>query len=240
MSDLSRVTAVILAGGLGTRLQKIVSDQPKVMAEINCKPFIAYLLDRLVEVDIERIIISTGYMSTQIEKRIGASYKDVSIVYSKEENPLGTGGALKLAGQVVDMEYCLVMNGDSYTELDPVSLFISHKQKNAIITLLVKEIDNTTRFGIIQINEQNEIIKFMEKGSSKGSGLINAGVYIMNTSTIQKIPEKTPYSLEYDFFPSKIGQGIYGYKTKGRFIDIGTPESYAKAEAFFEQKPVSA
>ena len=239
MSDLTQVTAVILAGGLGMRLRKAVSNQPKVMAEVNGKPFLYYVLDQLAEVDIKRVVISTGYMADKIEEVIGFSYKGLKVDYSWEESPLGTGGALKLARQSISTKYCLVMNGDSYTEFDPVSLFRSHKQKNASIVLLVKMVPDTSRFGTIQMNEQNEIIRFMEKGSSTGIGLINAGIYIMKTSTLQKIPNKTPCSLEYDFFPAMIGKNIYGYETKGNFIDIGTPESYAKAEAFFEQKPVS-
>ena len=239
MSDLSQVTAVILAGGLGTRLRKAVSNQPKVMAEVNGKPFLYYVLDQLAEVDIKRVVISTGYMADKIEEVIGFSYKGLKVDYSWEESPLGTGGALKLAGQSISTKYCLVMNGDSYTEFDPVSLFRSHKQKNASIVLLAKMLSGASRFGTIQMNEQNEIIRFMEKESSTGIGLINAGIYIMKTSTLQKIPNKTPCSLEYDFFPAMIGQNIYGYETKGDFIDIGTVESYAKAETFFEQKHVS-
>ena len=238
MSDLSQVTAVILAGGLGTRLRKVVSDRPKVMAEINCKPFLYYLLDQLMDASIEKIVISTGYMGHLIEETVGSSYKRLQVDYSQEEIPLGTAGALKLAGQAVDAEYCLVMNGDSYTEFDPVSLFLIHKQKNANITILVKAVSNTSRFGTIQMNKQNEIIRFMEKGSSTNIGLINTGIYIMKTSTLQKIPNKTPCSLEYNFFPAMIGKNVYGNETEGNFIDIGTPESYAQAEAFFEQTSV--
>ena len=238
MSDISQVTAVILAGGLGTRLQAVVSDRPKVMAEINGKPFIAYLLDQLVAAGIGRVIISTGYMADILEDTFGTRYNDLHVDYSQEETPLGTAGALKLAEQIVDSEYCLVMNGDSYTEFDAISLFISHKQKNANITILVKAVSNTSHFGTIQMNKQNEIIKFMEKESSTNIGLINTGIYIMKTSTLQKIPNKTPCSLEYNFFPAMIGKNIYGNETEGNFIDIGTPESYAQAEAFFEQTSV--
>ena len=233
MSDLSRVTAVILAGGLGTRLRKAVSNQPKVMAEINGKPFLYYVLDQLADVDIKRVVISTGYMADKIEAVIGFSYKGLKVDYSWEESPLGTGGALKLAGQSISTKYCLVMNGDSFSEFDHDSLFLTHKQKNANVTLLVKRVNDNTRFGTIQMNNQNEIIKFMEKGSNKGPGLINAGVYIMNTSTIHKITKKTPCSLEYDFFPKMVSKGICGYETKGKFIDIGSPDSYAQAELFF-------
>ena len=239
MSDLSRVTAVILAGGKGLRLRKVVSDRPKVMAQINGKPFIAYLLDQLVAAGIGRVIISTGYMADILEDTFGTRYNDLHVDYSREVTPLGTAGALKLAGQTVATKYCLVMNGDSYTEFDPVSLFRFHKQKNANILLLVRLASSTSRFGIIQMNEQNEIVRFVEKGDSKGPGFINAGVYIMKTSAFEKIPDKKPYSLEYDFFPSMIGKSIYSYETAGNFIDIGTPKSYAQAEVFFKQLTVN-
>ena len=239
MSDFQEVTGVILAGGMGTRLRQVVSDRPKVMAEIKGKPFIAYLLDQLVEANIERVIISTGYMGSLIEEAIGFSYKGLQVDYSREDTPLGTAGALKLAEQIVDAEYCLVMNGDSYTEFDAISLFMSGKQKNANITLVVKALDETDRFGVVCKNENNEIIDFMEKASNKGAGFINTGVYLMKTSVIHKIPKKTPCSLEYDFFPSMIGKSIYGYETAGNFIDIGTPKSYAQAEVFFKQLTVN-
>ena len=221
---------------MGTRLQNIVSDRPKVMAEINGRPFITYLLDQLVDVGINQVFISTGYMARLIKETIGFSYKGLQVEYSREKTPLGTAGALKLAEQIVDAEYCLVMNGDSYTEFDAISLFISHKQKNANITILVKAVSNTSHFGTIQMNKQNEIIRFMEKGSSTNIGLINTGIYIMKTSTLQKIPNKTPCSLEYNFFPAMIGKNIYGNETEGNFIDIGTPDSYLLANSFFKNQ----
>ena len=233
MSDFQEVTGVILAGGMGTRLRQVVSDRPKVMAKIKGKPFIAYLLDQLVEANIERVIISTGYMADTVEDNIGRSYNNIRIEYSKEEVPLGTAGALKLAGRTVNTEYCLVMNGDSYTEFNDTTLYLAHKQKNANITLVVKALDETDRFGVVCKNENNEIIDFMEKASNKGAGFINTGVYLMKTSVIHKIPKKTPCSLEYDFFPSMIGKSIYSDETKGDFIDIGTPKSFAHAERFF-------
>ena len=240
MSDLSKVMVVVLAGGMGTRLRKVVIDRPKVIAEINGRPFLYYILDQMIEVGINKAIISTGYMADTVEETVGVLYKSLHVDYSKEKTPLGTGGALKLAGQTIDTEYCLVINGDSYTEFDLISLFMAHKQKNANITILVKAVDDSTRFGTIQMNKQNEIIKFMEKGSGKRPGLINAGVYMVNTSIIQKISKKVPCSLEYDFFPKMVGRGICGYETKGKFIDIGTPESYSEAEIIFRQLSAQA
>ncbi|SVE10020.1 uncharacterized protein METZ01_LOCUS462874, partial [marine metagenome] len=237
---LSQVTAVILAGGLGTRLRKVIPDRPKVMAEIKGKPFLYYLFDQLTEVDIDRVIISTGYMAEKIEEIVGSSHKGLQVDYCREDKPLGTGGALKLSGRAVDTEYCLVMNGDSFAEFDLISLMVVHKNSDANITVIVKSVEDSSRYGTIQMGDNNHIIEFSEKSNAASRGLINVGVYLMNTSVLQKITKKTPCSLEYDFFPLMASKGIYGYETKGEFIDIGTPESFAKAEAFFRQAPVSA
>jgi NDP-sugar pyrophosphorylase family protein len=238
MSDLSQVTAVILAGGQGTRLREVVTDRPKAMAEINGQPFVYYLLDQLAEENVDRVIISTGYMAKEIKETVGSSYKGLVIDCSSEEKPLGTGGALKLVGQVIGTKYCLVMNGDSFTEFDCVSILMNHIKSNASITMVVKLVEDSSRYGTIHMNEQNKIIQFIEKGGIAGQGLINTGVYLMNTLVLQEISDKIPCSLEYDFFPSMIGKGICGNETEGKFIDIGTPKSYAKAAAFFEQPSV--
>ena len=156
--------------------------------------------------------------------------------YAWEETPLGTAGSLKLAGQAVDTKRCLVMNGDSYTEFDYVSLLMNHIKSDASITIVVKLVGDSSRYGTIQMNEQNSITLFIEKGATEGQGLINTGVYLMNTLVLDEISEKIPCSLEYDFFPSMIGKEIFGFSsaTEGRFIDIGTTESYAKAETVFK------
>ena len=236
MSDFTKVTAVILAGGIGTRLQNIVSDRPKVMAEINCKPFITYLLDQLAETDSEQVIISTGYMAKKIEEFIGPVYKSLQVNYSREEKPYGTGGALKLAGQAIGTKYCIVMNGDSYTKFNFVSLLMNHINSEANITIVVKKIEDPSRYGSIQMDDKNNIIEFTEKNKTMSQGLINTGVYFMNTSVLREISGNIPCSLEYDFFPCMIGKGLYGFETDGRFIDIGTPESYSQAEKFFGNK----
>ena len=153
MSEFSQLVAIILAGGLGTRLRRIISDKPKVMAEINEKPFLCYLLDQLAEIGIERVVISTGHLAYVIEKAIGFSYKGLQVDYSKEETPLGTAGALKFAVRAVDTSQCIVFNGDSYTEFDQYSLLMSHIQCNSNITLVVKSVDKIARFGSIQIKE---------------------------------------------------------------------------------------
>jgi len=232
---LAHITAVILAGGLGTRLHDVVADRPKAMAEINERPFLYYLLDQLSEADIERVVICTGYMAEMIEEFVGFSYKGLEIKYSREQKLLGTGGALKSAGKIIHTEHSIVLNGDSYIVFDFPAFMTFHSKKNANITILANTVENVSRFGVMQMREQNEIAKFVEKGEIRGRGLINAGVYLIKSSLIKKIPKKIPYSLERELFPSMVGNGLFGFETKGEFIDIGTPESYAEAGIFFDQ-----
>ena len=235
MSDLANITAVILAGGLGTRLRGVVSDRPKVMAEINSRPFLSYLLDQLAKAGIGRVVVSTGYMAAYIEEHIGLKHKGLLVDYSREGPPLGTGGALKLAGHMLDTKYCLVMNGDSYAEFDPVSLLTAHEKSSAKITLVVKAVVDSSRYGTVRMGEDNTIKAFTEKSGATEGGVINVGIYLINTTELQEIPDDKPCSLEYDFFPRMTGKGLYGCEISGRFIDIGTPKSYVLAEKFFRE-----
>jgi len=231
--SLSEATGVILAGGLGTRLRLSVTDRPKVMAEVKGRPFITYLLDQLYKAGITKIVISTGYMADFIERTLGNSYKGLDIVYSRENKPLGTGGALKLAGQYMNGGYALVMNGDSFIEYDVQRFFNWHVMKRASMSMVLAWVDNVNRFGSIKVNAEDDVNCFVEKGNISGSGLINAGVYLMKQEIVDTIPDETPFSLEKQFFPYLVGRGLYGYQTSERFIDIGIPESFDKAQSFF-------
>ena len=237
MSDLSNITAVILAGGFGTRLRGVVSDRPKVMAEISGRPFLSHLLDQLAIAGIDRVVVSTGYMATHIQEHIGLKHNGMLVDYSREGHPLGTGGALKLAVHMLDTKYCLVMNGDSYAEFDPVSLLTAHEKLGAKITLVVKAVVDSSPYGLVRMGEDNTIKSFTEKSGANEGGLINAGIYLINTTKLQEIPGDKPCSLEYDFFPRMTGKGLYGCEISGRFIDIGTPKSYVLAERFFREPP---
>jgi NDP-sugar pyrophosphorylase family protein len=232
--SLSETTGVILAGGLGSRLRLSVTDRPKVMAEVKGRPFISYLLDHLYKTGMTKIVISTGYMADFIERTLGNSYKGLEIIYSRENKPLGTGGALKLAGQYMNGGYALVMNGDSFVEYDVQQFLSWHVMKRASVSMVLAWVDNVNRFGSIKVNAEDDVNCFVEKGNISGSGFINAGVYLMKQETVDTIPDETPFSLEKQFFPYLVGRGLYGYQMSERFIDIGTPESFAKVQSFFD------
>lgn len=236
---LENVTAVILAGGRGTRLRPVIADRPKVLAEVGGRPFLAYLLDQLAATGVRDVVLCTGYLGEKIRATFGKSYnKILHLAYSQELSPLGTGGALRLALPYFNSRCVLVMNGDSFCKAN-LSVFWSwHYTKNANATLLLAKIADTKRYGRVEVNSEGVVLRFDEKLALQGSGWINAGIYLINYSLIAKIPTDHVVSLEHEVFPIWINRGLYGYRSDGEFLDIGTPESYAKAERFFALDPV--
>jgi D-glycero-alpha-D-manno-heptose 1-phosphate guanylyltransferase len=231
-SAFSALTVAILAGGLGTRLLPVVSDRPKVLAEIHGRPFLAYLLDRLADAGSSRVVLCTGHLGDQIEQAFGKRYRTLQISYSRDRRPLGTGGALRLALPYLLSDPVLVMNGDSFCATDLTSFWNWHATRGSRATMLLCEVPNTQRYGSVKINHDGAITQFAEKKQG-GSGLINAGVYLLSRRVIDLIPEDTGVSLEHNVFPALMNQGLYGYQQRGRFLDIGTPEDFAAAEQFF-------
>ncbi|MFC1489028.1 nucleotidyltransferase family protein [Thermodesulfobacteriota bacterium] len=217
--------AIILAGGIGHRLRETVKRVPKPMAPVGDKPFLEYLVLQLAKWKIKEIIFSIGYKRDIIKTYFGNGEKwGVQIKYSEEDIPLGTGGGLREAALFMDDDCFIVMNGDSFFEVDISRSINLHKEKNAIATLGLLRVDDTSRFGSVGIDKNGEILSFSEKGRG-GSGLINGGVYIFNREIIENIPPGK-VSLENDILPSLVKKGLYGVVAKGFFVDIGTPEDY--------------
>lgn len=236
MSELSKMSVTILAGGLGTRLHSISKNKQKVILDVDGYPFLWYLLDKLDSLGFKDVVLCTGYLGNQIKEKFKEKYKNLKITYSQEDSPLGTAGALRLALPNLKSEAILVMNGDSYCEVDLMDFFDFHLKKSADVSLIVKQLPSTDRFGRVNLDKEDRIINFKEKIKRSGEGYINAGIYIINRSLIDDINKNTKVSLEKEIFPKWIGKKIYGFKTKGYFIDIGTPKSYLNAEGFFRKK----
>ena len=224
---------MILAGGLGTRLRPVHSDRPKVLAEVLGRPFLTYLLDQLSSAGARKVILCAGYMGDRVQEVYGDLYKSLHLLYSQEEAPLGTAGALRLALPLIESDHVLVMNGDSYVHVDLNSYVDWFFQIDRKASILLAKVPDTSRYGMVKVKKDESILVFEEKGVAKGAGWINAGVYFVKTSLLKSIPAGKAFSLEREFFPSLVGNGLFGYKCKGRFIDIGTPGSYANAENFF-------
>jgi D-glycero-alpha-D-manno-heptose 1-phosphate guanylyltransferase len=213
-------TAVILAGGLGTRLRSVVSDRPKPMADVNGRPFLDYLVNRLFSNGFTKIVICVSYMRENIISYFEKKYGD-AIIFSIEDTPLGTGGALAYASEKLPESF-LVMNGDTYLPMDYQKLRSYHIEKKADLTIALAK-SSSPQFGGVAINSAERVLAF---GDIR-SGLVNAGVYEMERKVIDMFPTIVPFSLEKQFLPEFVETGkVYGFVSDDSFVDIGSPESY--------------
>lgn len=218
--------AIILAGGFGTRLQSVVKDVPKPMAEINNYPFLKYILDYLSDNGIKRVILSVGYKKEIIEEYFKDSYQNMDILYSKEDEPLGTGGAIKKAIGLSSDDNIFVLNGDTFFDINLNNLYQKHLNSNSDITLSLKKMYNFDRYGKVLI-EDDYIKEFCEKEYTK-EGFINGGVYVVKKNSITIDEEK--FSFEKDILENKSNNLKLSYcKSDGYFIDIGIPQDYQRA-----------
>jgi D-glycero-alpha-D-manno-heptose 1-phosphate guanylyltransferase len=233
MQNLKSITAIILAGGFGTRLRSAVSDQPKVLAKVGGRAFLTYLLDHLASFDIRNVVLATGHMGDQIRTTFGNHYGLIRLFYSHELSPLGTAGALRIALPLLKSNPVLVMNGDSFCPVNLQAFLDWHHARNAKATFLLTEVPDPSRYGQVDLSADQRISKFVEKGTNGNPGWISAGIYLIQRRLLSTIPEEHPVSLEKDMFPNWMKQGIYGYRVHEKFIDIGTPESYSAAQEFF-------
>jgi len=242
MSDLQHITAAILAGGTGTRLRSVVADRPKVLAQVSGKPFLAHLLDQLVAQGISKVVLCTGYLGDQVQAFFGESYRGIHLYYSREDHPLGTGGAIVQALPLLTSETILVLNGDSYCRTDFQASMDWHRRRRARGTLVLAHVEQGDRYGRVQTGADGSIEKFCEKGGAQGPGWINSGIYWFERAALVDLPAKGVLSLERDVLAVWVGQGLYGFSQPGPFLDIGIPEDYARAERFLAtlHEPVSA
>jgi D-glycero-alpha-D-manno-heptose 1-phosphate guanylyltransferase len=228
--------AIILAGGFGTRLQAVVSDVPKPMAPINNEPFLNYVFNYLKHYNIEHVVLSTGYLSEKISGYYKNEYKGIKISYTKEAEPLGTGGGIRLALEKCLTNEVLVLNGDSFFDVDINSYYKQHHSFKSDCSLALRKVDNASRYGTIKLDDTSEIKAFKEKDSVEQPGLINGGVYILNRELfLNKTEANKAFSIEKDFFEKRVDQlKIFGFEYQGYFIDIGIPEDYKKAQIDFK------
>lgn len=235
INDLSNVTAAILAGGLGTRLASILPGQQKVVAKVKERPFLEYVLNQLNKAGSKNVVMCIGHLSDQVQEAFGDNYRNLSLKYSKERSPLGTAGAIRLALPLLKSEDILVTNGDSYLDFDLKKFWQFHLKKKSKVSILLTRVTNIERYGQVMLDKNNRITSFQEKSGKMGTGLINSGIYLFKKSLLLKIPKDKAVSFEKELFPSLVGKDFYGFEGKGKFIDIGTPKSYKKAEEFFSK-----
>jgi len=228
------ITAAILAGGLGTRLRSTVADRPKVLAPVGGRPFVARLLDQLTRTAVREVVLLAGYRAGQLRDALGETHEGIRLRYSVEETPLGTAGALRHALPLLQAPTVLLLNGDSYCDADLAAFARHHRERFSAASLVLTRVPDTSRFGRVRVAQDGRVLSFDEKGKS-GPGWINAGIYLFQRQRIAAIPAAGPLSLERDVLPGWAAErSVLGFRHPGRFLDIGTPESYAEAEQFFE------
>jgi D-glycero-alpha-D-manno-heptose 1-phosphate guanylyltransferase len=225
--------AIILAGGLGTRLREIVIDMPKPMVDIGGHPFLEILLRTLADKGFGRIVLSVGYLAEKISNHFGNDFAGLELVYSAETTPLGTGGALRLAQNHCLEDHTFIFNGDTYLDLE-VSAIEKQWQINRKPVLVARQVADSSRYGQIKINN-GQLASFVEKGSL-GQGLVNAGCYVLNRFQLDSFPLGTAFSFERDYLSQiTTSSTIEVFISDGYFIDIGIPEDYARAQIELKQ-----
>jgi NDP-sugar pyrophosphorylase family protein len=235
IASLDRVTAVLLVGGLGTRLRQVIHTTPKPLATIGRASFLELLLRQLRHQGIRHVVMCTGYLGEQVTKQFGTGAAwDLEIEYSQEPHPLGTAGAVKFAEALTHgASDFVVMNGDSFIEMDLRHFLRFHQERGGMATLAVRRVEDASRYGLVHVGGNGKVAEFAEKSNSNIPGLVNAGAYVFNREVLRHIPAGR-CSLELDVFPKLVAYGVYALEQQGTFIDIGTPEDYSRAQRMCE------
>jgi NDP-sugar pyrophosphorylase family protein len=225
--------ALILAGGKGTRLRPLSCTRPKLLFPILNKPLLDWTLESLAETGVEGVTLAIKYMAEAFTQRYGKTKYGMKISYSKEKQPMHTGGAIKYAEPLIGHEEpFLVLNGDIFSRINYKQLLKRHEQTNALATVALYRVEDPSRYGTVKLTKKNQITQFVEK-APRGkalSNLINAGIYVLNPKIFRYIPEGRPVSIEREVFPKLAEEGsLFGYEFKEVWMDIGKPRDYLKA-----------
>ncbi len=224
--------AIVLAGGLGTRLRDVVVDLPKPLAPVAGRPFLAYLLDQLAREGMRRVILATGHMAEKIEQAIGDNWQGMDIVYSRETEPLGTGGAIRLAAQRLQGDCAYLTNGDTFVRANLGELEERTRACGLSMGMVLASVPDVARYGAVETNA-GHVVAFREKGSS-GAGYINAGTYFLAREAIAGLPKEKSYSFETEVLrPEAMAGRVAAFGESSHFIDIGVPDDYQRAQQMF-------
>ncbi len=236
------IDVAILCGGLGMRLRPELGETPKVMAPVGGHPFLEILIQQLAAFGLERIILCTGYKAQEVEDYFRQKKGGLKIEFSREEEPLGTGGALKNAQGLFHSDPFLLLNGDCFCPLDWGKFVHFHLQKKAVATLAISKVKERADYGSILLGPEERIMEFREKMKSPAGqdghsgGWVNAGAYCFSKEIFSLMPGAKKFSLEKDFFPVLARQAMYGFIVEEVFMDIGTPDRYRETIKAMEKK----
>jgi mannose-1-phosphate guanylyltransferase len=225
------VQALVLAGGEGTRLRPLTYTTPKPVMPLAGRPFLTFMLDWAHSHGVDEVILSCGFMSDAVRLVLGDIYDGMRLRYVIENEPLGTAGPVRLAyDEGVLEERLLVLNGDVLTDIDLTAELEHHERTGARATLALYPVEDTASYGVVPAADDGAVEAFIEKGNGEApTNRINAGAYVIERDTVDRIPPGRAVSFEREVFPSLVGEGLYGYHAAGYWIDIGTPERYLEA-----------
>ena len=232
----AEIDVLVLCGGAGSRLSSLISDRPKGLALIGDQPFLDHLVDDLIKQGFRRIIFCVGYMKEQIISRYHRR-DDAVYLFSQENLPLGTGGAVQNALPMVRSDPFLVLNGDSFCQVDFENFYLFHQAKVSNASFVLTSVNKRHDGGVFGLDTEQLILFFQEKPmkADQEDCFINAGIYLLQRNIIELNEMNTPFSLEYDVFPKIVSKKrCYGFVVKSKLIDIGTPERYRKANEQFK------
>ena len=227
--------AIVLAGGLGTRLRGVIGTYPKCMAEVNGRPFLHYVLRYLSQQGVKRVILSLGFMSEVVTDWLAASPGfGLEVDWVIENEPLGTGGGIRLAMSIVTAPQVFVLNGDTFFDVELPAMHKAHIGFGAETTLALKEMHNFDRYGCVRTDVEGKVVAFEEK-QPMAVGDINGGIYLINSRIFMTRPLAMKCSFEKDYLEKSVTEGVFfAYRAGGYFIDIGIPEDYARVQTDFK------
>jgi mannose-1-phosphate guanylyltransferase len=224
--------ALILAGGEGTRLRPLTSSVPKPVVPLAGRPFITYMIEWLRRHGVDEAILSCGFMADGVRAVLGdGAALGLRLQYVEEPSPLGTGGALKLAEDLLEDRF-LMLNGDQLTDIDLTAQLRQHEQTGARATIALIAVEDPSAYGLVRRRDDLSVSGFLEKPNADeiDTNLVNAGVYVLERSVLSDMaPSGTRISIERDVFPRLVDDGLYGYEASGYWMDIGTPQRYLQA-----------
>lgn len=227
--------AIVLAGGFGTRLRHVVPDLPKPMAPVSGRPFLEILIAALAAKGFRRLVLSLGYMAEKVVDYFGDRFAGMDLVYEIERTPLGSGGALRRALVRCGSDHVFVLNGDTYLDLEAGEVE-AQWQRERVPIIIAAEVPDTSRYGRLS-TAGRRVTGFVDKGIA-GTGLINAGCYVFPTDIGRQFPADEAFSLENDFLAKSVMRiPFHFFVCRGRFIDIGVPEDYARAQSELAKVP---
>lgn len=228
--------AIVLAGGFGTRLRTVVADLPKPLAPVAGRPFLAWLLDALAEGGLRRVVLATGFMADAVESFAGRRWNGMAVAYSREDAPLGTGGAVRRAARQLDRGGAHVVNGDTFLRYAPAALEAATEAAGVDAGVALAHVDDVSRYGAVEVAE-GRVHRFREKGGA-GPGLVNAGCYFLSPRALAGLPAKECFSLEHEVLEPMAARGqLAAFDRTAGFIDIGVPEDYHRAQGLFGAAP---